>query len=512
MKKIACLTLNAKRLTLLAITFLFLVSCFLFLVRNALAGECDVTGDLTAQEAVNVFNKCAIEKNVYDDKIFNLNQIAGTVDSLYTLLLGESQLHPETNAATRGGGALAASGRMVAALYSAEPVSGVNYFASKIQDFNPVQPVYAQEGKGFELLAPVQEIWGAFRNAAYVGFVIVFVIMGFMIMFRAHISPQAVATVQDSIPRVVVALILVTFSYALAGLMLDVMFLAINIVINFLPGIKIAGDNSAQNVFKESIFGVITGSWKDIVSNVGGAINTLIHDTISDSGIPNWVNDLIGFIGGSIAGLVVGIAVLFVMFRIFFMLLMAYVMIIILTIVAPFFFLIQALPGNNGAKEWFKQMAANVAVFATVAIMLIFAALIGGIQHLGGPTESPLKGEITYFPLLTGGMSVTAIGKLIALGFIMMTPSAADMVKKFIGAQGLGGPGGVGAAAGAALGAGAATLGRPLAAPFRPMVEAGRWRMGQAVVGRMLGERPGPTNSTDQPTSQVEPPPSVRGR
>src|SRR3972149_3157925 len=128
MIKIACLTLNAKRLTLLALTLLFLVSYFLFLARPSQAGECDVTGGLTAQEAVNAFNKCAIEKNVFDDKIFNLNQMAGTVDSLYTLLLGESQLHPETNAATRGSGGLAASGRRGAALYSAEPVCGEYYF------------------------------------------------------------------------------------------------------------------------------------------------------------------------------------------------------------------------------------------------------------------------------------------------------------------------------------------------------------------------------------------------
>ena len=486
--------LSIRRLALdfLAASFIFYFLFFIF--SGAVhAGECDVTGDLTAQEAINTLNKCAIEKNVFDDKIFNINQIAGTADSLYTLLVGESQLHPETNVATRGGGALAASGRMVAVLYSTEPVSGVTYFAQKIQDFNPTQPTYAQTfegGIGFSTLSPVQDIWSAFRNAAYIGFVIIFVIMGFMIMFRAHISPQAVATVQDSIPRIVVALILVTFSYAIAGLMIDIMFLVINIAINILPGLN---KDQAQNVFKESILGIITGAWDELVVSVGKAISTLIQDVLKIGGILGFIDDMLGFFGGVVGGIIVAIAVLFVMFRVFLMLLMAYVTIIILTITAPFFFLIQALPGNNGAKTWFQQMAANVAVFPTVAIMLLFAGLIGGLAHLGGSGESLLEGEVRNFPLLTGGLDVGAIGRLIALGFILMTPSAAQMVKEFIGAKGPA----FGGAGATALGAAAGYAAKPLKFAAGPYGEAMGFRRREKAYERMYGERmPGAATQT----------------
>ena len=94
---------------------------------------------------------------------------------------------------------------------------------------------------------------------------------------------------------------------------------------------------------------------------------------------------------------------LFIMFRVFLMLLMAYAMIILLTMAAPFFFLIQALPGNNGAKEWFKQMAANVAVFPATALMFIFAGILAGIGDLGGVGSGviePSKAEVLKFPLL----------------------------------------------------------------------------------------------------------------
>ncbi|OGD83907.1 hypothetical protein A2165_00260 [Candidatus Curtissbacteria bacterium RBG_13_40_7] len=454
-------------MTLLAATFLFLISCSLSLVKTVHAAEdaCAPDPDLPVKEAINKLNKCAIQKDVFDDKLFNLNQLAGTTDSLYNLLTGKSQLHPDTDNVTAGGGALAASGKLVTTLYANHPVSGVQYFASEIQKFNPIQPAYAQTGIGYGALTPVKGLWTAFRNIAYVGFVIVFVIMGFMIMFRAHISPQAVATVQDSIPRIVIALILVTFSYAIAGLMIDIMFVFLNIAIRALEQQQLISTGAGGYVFTDSVFTVIWKSWTDVFGTVADALSTIIGNVVD---LPFGLDKALGFFGGAIGALIVGIALIFIMFRIFFMLLMSYTMIIILTMAAPFFFLIQALPGNNGAKEWFKQMAANVSVFPVVALMFIFAGILGEIGALGGKAGGGITPEqIGQFPLLSGDIDTHAIGQLIAIGFLLMTPSAADMIKKFIGAQGLGGQGGVGAGAAAALGAGAGALG-----------SAGRWAWG----------------------------------
>jgi len=55
------------------------------------------------------------------------------------------------------------------------------------------------------------------------------------------------------------------------------MVLVINIAINIIPGLT----GEAQNVFKESIFGIITGTWDELVITVGQAINTLIKDLIN---------------------------------------------------------------------------------------------------------------------------------------------------------------------------------------------------------------------------------------
>ena len=445
-------TVNCQLLTVIFLFSLFTLTLTLVSPHTVHAQNCEPGTPPTDAEAIDKINKCAIERNVFDDKIFNLNQIAGTTDSLYNLLTGVSSLHPETNKITQNTGALAASGNLVAAMYSTPPVSGVQYFAQKIRDVNPVKPAYAQQGTiGFDALKPVQEVWTVFRNISYIGFVLVFVIMGFMIMFRAHISPQAVATVQDSVPRIVIALVLVTFSYALAGLMIDIMFLLLNVIIRALEATPLL--DNGQYVFEKNVFSVITGSWKNVFVSVFDAVKGQIDQVLD---LPLKLDKLFGFFGGTIAGLVIGIALLFIMFRIFLMLLMAYAMIILLTMAAPFFFLIQALPGRNGAGEWFKQMASNVAAFQTVALMFIFAGILGGIEELGGSGAGAIQhGQVNQFPLFAAGIDTQVIGFLIGIGFLLLTPSAAELVKNAIGAKGPQ----MGAGIGASLGAGAGVVG-----------------------------------------------------
>ncbi len=448
---------------------------------------------------LDTVNNDAIQNGYYDSNIFTYNQGGDTFDFLYFSFFGCSSKNQHLNkiSSINGKGALALSGRMVASLYAAPPASGVTYFAQKIHDLDPVQPAFAGAGGnnpggiGYQALGPVQKIWVAFRNISYIGFILVFVIMGFMIMFRAHISPQAVATVQDSIPRIVVALILVTFSYAIAGFMIDLMFLFLNIMISALvaTGLLTTGDF----IFQHNVFGLLWGdTWKQVVFTVAKAIDGVIEGSLKLPGgiLGDLAEKTIGWTGGTIAGLVVGATILYIMFRVFLMLLMAYVMIIILTIFAPFFFLIQALPGNNGAKEWFKQMASNVAVFPVTALMFMLAGIIGGISALGGQGQGIITPEqVGQFPLLTGGMG--EIPKLIGIGFLLITPSAAEMVKNAMGAKG--GPGGLnaGAAIGGALGAGATAAAYPARWAMQRQQQKTQAKRISDAFARPRGNQPG---------------------
>lgn len=462
------------------------------------AAGCSTTAPTNEREFSDKIVKTLICNSDMGSEGFIKNQLLSTADGLQMMLMGVSSLHTELNPILANTGALAASGHMVAALYKQPPASGISYMAQEIQKLNPVQPTYAQSGGiGYDTLTPVQKVWENFRNIAYIGFVIVFVIIGFMIMFRAHISPQAVATVQDSLPRIVIALMLVTFSYAIAGFMIDIMFILLNVAITALPHTNANGNV----VFTKSVFGVISSAWGDTFSTVFVSVKNVIDAVVSSN--LSW---LFKFVGGALVAVVVGIAMLFIMFKVFLMLLMAYATIIILTIAAPFFFLLQALPGNNSASSWFKQMAANIAVFPTVAIMFILAGYLGGIGALGNdtPAISSSAGNVQKFPLLAGDIDQKDLGRLVGIGILLMTPAAAEMVKNAIGSKSPGGgaagkaAAGALAAGGAVMGAGPSSVGRyagrqATEASAKGVANVGRgaWSRGTSALGN-LAKRDGP--------------------
>lgn len=482
---------------------LLLVLSFLFLVVLPSPAHAQTPyvcpTDTSGAQVLDKANGDAIKQSQFDSSVFNFNQTSALVDSLGILLTGCSTIHPSTNVATAGTGALAVSSRMVTAMYTNPPASGVSYLAQKIQQLNPIQPAYAQAGTtGFDALQPIVKIWTAFRNISYVGFVIVFIVIGFMVMFRAKVSPQAVATVQDSIPRIVIALIFVTFSYAIVGFMIDLMFVFLNIMINGFAATGLISQAQASNIaFQKSIFGVFKDAWGSLIGVTASAVKEALGNVgVGGAGL---LTDLLKWGTGGVAGVIVAIAGLFIMFRIFFMLLMAYISIIIMTIFAPFLLLFQALPGNNGAKAWLKNVVANIAVFPTVAIMIIIAGILSGIQAFGGTGTSQITpGQVGQFPLLSGQLQTDSIGKIVGLGVLFMIPSAAGLIKKRFGVEGA--PfGGAGVAALGAAGGFAAQRVQS-SAPARALTdvleERGR-RNTANIVGRLPSWMGGPAQGAD---------------
>src|SRR3990167_724746 len=92
-----------RSLIVLALLTTYYLLLTTYLATPAFAQECEAIppGDNYGKEVIDQLNKCAIEEDIFDDKVFNFNQIAGTADSLLTLLMGYSQLHPETNELTK---------------------------------------------------------------------------------------------------------------------------------------------------------------------------------------------------------------------------------------------------------------------------------------------------------------------------------------------------------------------------------------------------------------------------
>src|SRR6185312_303281 len=84
---------------------------------------------------------------------------------------------------------------LTGALYT-PPIHTSDYTSDLASHFGLTQKAYAQgnntQGIGFTSLNPLETIWKIFRNISYLFFVIIFVLVGFGVMFRFNIDPRTV--------------------------------------------------------------------------------------------------------------------------------------------------------------------------------------------------------------------------------------------------------------------------------------------------------------------------------
>lgn len=104
------------------------------------------------------------------------------------------------------------------------PASGVYWTMNQLEKAHLIPQTYAAQGIGFTKMQPFASIWLAFRNIAFTLMVLGIVTIGFMVMFRLRINPQVSITLENSLPRIFVSMLLVTFSFAIAGFMIDIMY------------------------------------------------------------------------------------------------------------------------------------------------------------------------------------------------------------------------------------------------------------------------------------------------
>ena len=219
------------------------------------------------------------------------------------------------------GGALGFVGRGIAATYDF-PASGGQYLAYMGNNFGLTKTANAAfgTGEGFRGLSPFIPIWSSFRNVAYLFFVLIFVIIGLGIMFRIKIDPRSVMTIQNAIPKIIIALVFITLSYAIVGFLVDMMRVVTYFVYGVMSGIPgadltglkpsdIQGANpfTAANQLANSKAGIADIAW-----NVRGVIVASIKDAIglngggvSADGLPaiKGIGEIFGGIARNIPGL-----------------------------------------------------------------------------------------------------------------------------------------------------------------------------------------------------------------
>lgn len=419
-------------------TFYILNSIF---VRPALAQK--VTTD--TQQFQNALG-------TYGKEAFDFQSTVGVQATLYTQLVGCPQ-NPNCPVKV---GAVQKVGELIAGMYAIPPASGIYYAFDVAKRLNPVRPAYAQ-GVGFQVLNPFLELWKAVRNLVYVLFVIGAIILGFSVMFRTKISPQAVMTIQAAIPRLVIGLILVTFSYAIVGFLIDLTYVAFGALVFGMQ----AGNPSAFNVHVPSGPGDIAQAdiknaayyFNDYVNaNFGATVGNiftrgissgwdLISGTISTewavSGVALGLGGLLGAVLFLIPGVNVAVAaalipiaiglvvaVVFFLFRILFALARAYLMLLIYLILGPLFILWGAISGTGMWTSWLRKVLANLLVFPAIGVLIFLGDLL--IRHI------QIAGSNAWGPPYLGRNHVVLQG-LIGLGIIFVLPQIPDIINQFMG-------------------------------------------------------------------------------
>lgn len=354
-----------------------------------------------------------------------------------------------------GKSAIAGIGNYIAMMYATPPADLALWIRDTGQTlgFIPRQ-AYAQ-GIGFSGLAPLLPIWKAFRNIAYLLLALVMIAIGFMVMFRKKIDPKTVVTVQNALPKIVITLLLITFSYAIVGLLIDLMYLVMVLLISILvnasggrlgPGTQAAYLGGGLKTTLFALFGGGMSAVDDLVKmffynnprELGNILKDLILNVLSVG---------IYFLAQyALVGFIVAIALLFGFIRIVFMLLSAYIQIIIALLVGPLQLLTEALPGSSSFSSWFKNLIANLSVYPVTAGMLLIGTILTQDLVVDKPIWVP--------PLLSGGEGVRGMVGLIGLGVILTIPGVVGSIKEALKAKApiAAGPGAVFGPLGAGVG------------------------------------------------------------
>ncbi len=369
-------------------------------------------------------------------------------------------------------------GGLLSLILADRPLSGITYFKNIFRKFHLIPEAQAQgPGFGYNALEPTLFLWKGSRNIAYALLVLITIILSFMIMFRVKISPQVAISVQSALPKLAIAIVLVTFSYAIAGFLVDLMYVTIGLLSiafqSYLPGKSVT-----------EIFNLLTkGQPFDIQYALGvfglfflfisvflvvGVIIFLsmfsllgVFFAAAPAVIMLATPGLNGFVILFLAllMLIVFVILLYHFIRILWMLTKTFVNILLLTIFAPFQLILGALIPSVGFGAWVKSFASSLAVFvvtgALFLLSLVFldqAAALAIIDYVDDPailgnilfgthvTHSFTPSSIAYWPPLLsigGGGASTNIGAALlfwaaSFAIFAIIPRTAELIQSFI--------------------------------------------------------------------------------
>jgi len=297
--------------------------------------------------------------------------------------------------------------------------------------------VYAQ-GAGYNFLkndVGLEPVWEMFRDIAYAGFVLILMIAGLMIMFRSKIGGQVTVGIMNTIPGVLIGLVLVTFSFAIVGFIIDIGRLISFVILHYM-NLKLSGSGFQAHTLPNDPFSIAWDAFNAVpivrdltspISLIGGSLLPLIVP-----GLGTLVTA-----AGALVVLVIMLICLYASVKVYITLITSYIKIVIDLVLGPIFILMGSLPGKSESiTTWLKRLVASTLVFPVVLFILNLSRYIGFNSDIdtSSPTAFMSGGDPSPgFIFQIRGLIVIA-GYLIAAG----APGMIDEALAIVASKGVG--------------------------------------------------------------------------
>lgn len=439
-----------------SLLILLLVSASFISIRSVFAETTTLADQFKAKQNAFGENKVNNEnwqaESINTQLMIGINALAGSIPD--TVINGN---YISTSSAWIPGGLLGTSHQIIASIYD-QPISGVEYIAQVKNEFLG-KPAYADTG--FQGLSPLIPIWKNFRNAAYIVFSLIFIVIGLMIMLRVKLNPQTVVNIQNTIPKIITSLILVTFSYAIAGLLIDISKLVEGLGISILANSgQYAGTLNIKEILADprylqriwglvpwgtvwvlagitfvisGIFGMFGGG---LTSAISGAVTGGSSVTTLNGAGGGWSGILLNGLKSASTGflIVMLVALIFIFWytvKLCFGLLKCYINVLISVILGPLEIALGAIPNLKiGFGSWITNLIANLAVFPIVTIFLVLIEIIKNTVANSSGMWTPAG--VSGFNILALGTKGGIVVLALSLGGIMIAAKLPSLVPEIV--------------------------------------------------------------------------------
>ncbi len=289
-------------------------------------------------------------------------------------------------------------GKSVATLaMSPPPIHTKDFFVNKALADNLLAPKsgFAQTGGDLIKGQPGDPwifdlIWKNMRNISYSFVIVVIVLTGLLVMLSYKTDPRTTLSLIDFVPKLAMSLIIITFSWPIAGIFVDLTTVLANVGFKLLNGY---GDFNAVWIF-----------------SLGGGIALTFGGVIASVFTGGW--SLIATVVGLIV-LITAVAYIIAIISAFVALIKRWLSMVLLAAFAPIIFLWGSLPGQEETLQaWFKSMIVSALTFPAAGLILYLATKltpIAGKDFPKPPLAYPIIGESVLLPLLSPIVSVVLV-------------------------------------------------------------------------------------------------------